>query len=73
MIFNTDSPDWTVVFQSNNKVRANQIKLELEAENIDAVIVDKVDSLYPMIGVAKVLVSNSDFSKAMSIIEGLGN
>lgn len=52
--------NWVTVFKEKNRMRAELLKNELENNSIEAVILDKVDHNYPVLGEVeiKVLVSN---------------
>ncbi len=45
----------------------------LEENNIESVVINKVDSSYPSLGVIELLVSKEDALKAIQIIKNINN
>ena len=60
--------DWVKVYESGNHYQAEIIKSLLEAEEMEAVIINKQDSSY-FFGEVEVYVQNNNVIKAKMIID----
>ncbi|MCP9767356.1 hypothetical protein EGI22_05500 [Lacihabitans sp. LS3-19] len=60
---------WITVFKEKVRSRAELLKNELENNNVPAVIFDKVDHVYPMLGIVEIKVRESQKEQAESIIK----
>lgn len=61
--------NWITVFKEKNRMRAELLKNELENNSIEAVILDKVDHNYPVLGVVEIKVLESNQTLAEHIIK----
>jgi hypothetical protein len=61
--------NWVTVFKEKDRVRAELLKNELENNNIEAVILDKVDHNYPILGMVEIRVLESNQALAEHIIK----
>lgn len=62
--------DWALVY-SHTSLQAEIVKQMLNSFGIDAVVLDKQDSSYPIIGDAEVYVNKENKEKALKHIEEL--
>ncbi len=60
---------WISVYQNKNKFKAELLKNELLNKGIEAVIMDKVDQSYPVIGFAEIMVMKDNKELAETIIK----
>lgn len=60
---------WVSVYISKNIHRTEIIKNEMISRGINAVILSKIDSSYPMLGTAKINVPEKQADLAMKIVE----
>ncbi|MCF8325150.1 MAG: DUF2007 domain-containing protein [Leadbetterella sp.] len=60
--------NWVTVFKEKDRMRAELLRNELENNNIESVIMDKVDHNYPILGVVEIKVLESQKSLAEQII-----
>ena len=63
---------WQVVYLSNQLQNIEIVKAALADNDIQAVVIDKRDSIYVTIGDMEIYVSNEDAILARLIIERLG-
>lgn len=64
---------WLLIFSTTVHYQAEIVKQMLENNGIEAVVMNKQDSSYPMLGQADVLVAEEDETKAIQLIEELEN
>ncbi|MDY0200120.1 MAG: DUF2007 domain-containing protein [Bacteroidales bacterium] len=62
--------DWVLVY-SNTSLQSEIVKQMLNSFGIEAVVLDKQDSSYPVIGDAEVYVNKENKEKALKHIEEL--
>ena len=60
--------NWITVFKEKDIMRAELLKNELENNNIETVILDKVDHNYPVLGIVEIKVLESQKTLAEQII-----
>ncbi|MBP6620085.1 MAG: DUF2007 domain-containing protein [Leadbetterella sp.] len=60
--------NWVTVFKEKDRMRAELLKNELENNNIESVILDKVDHNYPVLGIVEIKVQESQKALAEVII-----
>jgi hypothetical protein len=60
--------NWITVFKEKDRMRAELLKNELENNNIESVILDKVDHNYPVLGIVEIKVLESQKTLAEQII-----
>jgi hypothetical protein len=60
--------NWVTVFKEKDRMRAELLKNELENNNIESVILDKVDHNYPILGIVEIKVLESYKTLAKQII-----
>lgn len=60
--------NWITVFKEKDRMRAELLKNELENNNIESVILDKVDHNYPVLGIVEIKVLESKKTLAEQII-----
>jgi hypothetical protein len=60
--------NWVTVFKEKDRMLAELLRNELENNNIESVIMDKVDHNYPILGVVEIKVLESQKSLAEQII-----
>ncbi|OYU65584.1 MAG: hypothetical protein CFE22_13075 [Cytophagaceae bacterium BCCC1] len=60
--------NWVTVFKEKDRMRAELLKNELENNNIETVILDKVDHNYPVLGIVEIKVLESQKTLAEQII-----
>jgi hypothetical protein len=60
--------NWVTVFKEKDRMRAELLKNELENNNIESVILDKVDHNYPVLGIVEIKVLESNQILAEQII-----
>lgn len=60
--------NWITVFKEKDRMRAELLKNELENNNIESVIMDKVDHNYPVLGIVEIKVLESQKTLAEQII-----
>jgi hypothetical protein len=61
--------NWKKVFEAGSPIRVEIVKGVLQEFGIDAVILNKKDSIYLIHGQYEVLVSKEDAQKALNIIK----
>ncbi|MDA3866224.1 MAG: DUF2007 domain-containing protein [Salinivirgaceae bacterium] len=61
--------DWVIAFSTTQAYQAYIIKDLLEDHDIDAVVIDKQDSFYIMIGEIEVVVKADDVIRAKHLIK----
>jgi len=64
---------WISVFNTAVHYQAEIVKQMLESNGIEAVVVNKQDSSYPMLGEAEVFVDEEFVSLALKLIEDIEN
>lgn len=60
--------NWTVIYETNDLFQAEIVKSELEANGINAVILNQRDSAYQVFGSINVMVNINDLTKAKEIL-----
>ncbi|MCP9757465.1 DUF2007 domain-containing protein [Lacihabitans sp. CCS-44] len=60
--------NWVTIFKEKDRMRAELLKNELENNNIESVILDKVDHNYPVLGIIEIKVQESQKALAEIII-----
>jgi hypothetical protein len=60
--------NWVTVFKEKDRMRAELLKNELENNNIESVILDKVDHNYPILGILEIKVLESNKTLAEQLI-----
>jgi len=60
---------WVLIFSTTVPYQAEIIKQMLESNGIEAVVMNKQDSSYPMLGEADILVSEEFEAKARKLID----
>jgi hypothetical protein len=60
--------NWESVFKTKQNVRAEIARSVLEENGITAVIINKQDSVYPVIGYSEVFVPLNDAALALTIL-----
>lgn len=65
--------NWTKVYVSKDRVKAELIKNELINKGINAVILDQIDASYPMLGTAVINVPESQSEAAKKYIDELND
>jgi Putative prokaryotic signal transducing protein len=60
--------DWITVLKTKNTIEAEMCKAKLIENGINAIILDKKDSNYPVLGEIEVMVLAQDLKQAQSII-----
>lgn len=60
--------NWVTVFKEKDRMRAELLKNELENNNIESVILDKVDHNYPVLGIVEIKVLEAQKTLAEQII-----
>lgn len=63
--------NWVSVFKSKDENKIKLIQMNLENANIQSVIFNKVDHIYPFLGSAELKVSAELADKAIEIIKDL--
>ena len=63
--------NWVSVYISKDRIRAELIKNELIGKGINAVILDKVDASYPVLGTVQINVPEAQGDTARQIIDDL--
>lgn len=63
--------DWSVIFETDQRYRAEILRGLLEENGIEAVILDQKDSSYQAFGWIKIWVRNEDQEKAASILKSM--
>jgi hypothetical protein len=63
--------EWKSVFKDNNLIKAELIKNEFNERGIKAIIVNGVDSNYPILGYAEVMVFHADFEEALIVLNNM--
>ena len=69
MVFSVDSPDWILVFKSEEIFKAELLKNELDNQEINSVLVNRKDTMYPLFGQANLYVETRNADIARIIIE----
>jgi len=65
-----DEKKWVLVFTTSVHYQAEIVRQMLESNEIEAVVMNKQDSSYPMLGEADVFVVEGYEEKAVQLIEG---
>lgn len=60
---------WVLVFSTAAPYQAEIVKQMLENNGLEAIVMNKQDSSYPMLGEADVLVSKENETKARKLID----
>jgi aspartate/glutamate racemase len=60
--------EWITVLKTKNTMEAEMCKMKLLENDIKAIIFDKKDSNYPVIGELEVKVMNQDLAQAKTIM-----
>lgn len=60
--------NWTLVFSAVSHHEAELVRGRLEANDINAVIMDQRPSMYPSMGMTQVLVDRDDVMRALHVI-----
>lgn len=60
--------NWVTVFKEKDRMRAELLRNELENNNVESVILDKVDHNYPVLGIVEIKVLESQKTLAEQII-----
>ncbi len=63
--------EWVTVLKTKNAQKAEIFKISLLENQINAVIFDKKDSLYPILGDLEIKVLQKDYTLAQTIINNL--
>lgn len=63
--------NWASVYISKDRIRAELLKNELIANGINAVILNKVDASYPVLGTVQINVPENQADSANKLIEEL--
>lgn len=62
---------WTSVYSSKNRISAELVKNELVNKGINAVVLDKIDASYPVLGRAEVHVPDGQIGEARLVVAEL--
>jgi hypothetical protein len=62
-------PNWTKIYTTPDNFRANLLVATLKEEDVDAVIINHHDSVYPNLGVCEVYVNNENIIPAQAVIK----
>ncbi|MCR9063641.1 MAG: DUF2007 domain-containing protein [Cytophagales bacterium] len=73
MIFSTQSEDWQIIHKSENAMQMELLKNELQNNEIECVLINKKDSIYPVFGAYFVYVRTKDMDAARIITEAFLN
>jgi Putative prokaryotic signal transducing protein len=60
--------EWVTVYKEKIRARAELLKNELESKGIDVVILDKVDHIYPVLGMVELRVLSNKKMEAVELI-----
>lgn len=63
--------DWVVVFETDQPYRADIVMQMLQSEGIEAVLMNKKDSSYVVLGEVEVLVRSEFSARATDLIKNL--
>ncbi|WP_367916167.1 DUF2007 domain-containing protein [Leadbetterella sp. DM7] len=63
--------NWITVYTSKDRIRTELIKNELILQGINAVILDKIDGSYPVLGTVSINVPENQSDTAKNFIEAL--
>jgi len=61
--------NWIKVFEDPSQIRAEIVKGVLEENEISAVVLNKQESVYKLMGTFEVLVPNEEFMAATQLIQ----
>ncbi|GAB1447136.1 MAG: DUF2007 domain-containing protein [Bacteroidetes bacterium] len=61
--------DWVPVFRTGDNLKAELVKTFLIDEGINAIIVNKIDSAYPIFGMAEVHCRRDQVVLAINLLE----
>lgn len=61
--------NWITVYKDKNKYKVELLKNELLNNGIEAVVMDKIDQSYPVIGSAEIKVEESKKEAAENLIK----
>ncbi|UBM60349.1 hypothetical protein LAG90_06785 [Marinilongibacter aquaticus] len=73
MVFSVDSPDWVQVHKSADGIQTELLKTELEKYDLEIILINKKDSLYPIFGAYVLYTLKRDAEKASAIINDFLN
>ncbi len=73
MILETQSSKWAEVFKSANAMQTELIKNEIESQDIECILMNNQDSVYPVFGQVKLLVPVDKAEISKAIIENFLN
>lgn len=62
---------WETIFKSKNVLEATVLKNTLDAAGIAAVMLNKQDASYPVLGYAEIQVAEQDLEAAMQLVDSL--
>jgi hypothetical protein len=65
-----DQKQWAIVFSTSIHYQAEIVKQMLESNDVEAVVMDKQDTSYPMLGEADVFVVKENEEFAKKLIQG---
>jgi hypothetical protein len=63
--------EWSTILLTKNSIEAEMCKAKLHDNNIKAIILDKKDSVYPVLGQLEVKVLSEDLATAKTIMNTL--
>jgi hypothetical protein len=66
-------PQWVQVFTTNIQLQAEMLKQMLEANGIEAVVINKQDTSYPSIGEAELYVNPENEEVAKKLLDEFEN
>lgn len=61
--------EWVAVFKTGDNLKAEMVKTFLLDEGINAIIVNKIDSAYPIFGMAEVHCRRDQVVSAINLLE----
>jgi Putative prokaryotic signal transducing protein len=64
-----EKTEWKLVFSTQDRFHAEMVRATLSEAGIDAIVLDKKESMYNLFGESEVYVSRSDILWAIKIIE----
>lgn len=64
--------DWQLVYKTDNTITANIIKGMLMENDVDAVIMNKQDSAYKVLGYLEIMVPTHQWEKAKDLLNAHG-
>lgn len=63
--------EWVVVYENTDRILSENVKNELESNGVYAVVINKVDSNYPVFGMSYVKVPANQKEEAEELIKNL--